>query len=60
MNIKNVYYSVFLGVANALQVAWYELLESDDFQIVKNACEWLDEFDEVSFKEWADEMAEDL
>jgi hypothetical protein len=60
MNIKNAYYSVFLGVANALDITWHDLIESEDFQIVRNACQWLDEFDEVSFNEWYDEMAEDL
>jgi hypothetical protein len=60
MDIKNAYYSVFLGVASALKMSWFELLESDEFEIVKKACEWLDDYDEVSFKEWDDEMAEDL
>jgi hypothetical protein len=60
MDIKNVYNSVFLGVALALKMSWFELFESDEFEIVKKACSWLDDFNEVSFNEWSDEMAEEL
>lgn len=60
MDIKNVYYSVLLGVSFALKVSWYDLLESDEFQIVKKACSWLDDFNEDSFNAWADEIAMDI
>ena len=39
---------------------WYELFDSEDFDLVQELCEQLENFDLEVFENWTQEMAYDL
>ena len=39
---------------------WYELFDSEDFDLVQELCEQLENFDLEVFENWVGEMAYDL
>lgn len=58
--MKKIYDVIFSAVMVSKGLEWWELLESQDFQIVESLCQDLDGFNQDEFNEWESQMAEDL